>query len=402
MKLDYKAKDEAGQDYTGVVEAKDKYELARQLRTEGKILVSARPAKGAGVKFWDRWLEPTLGIKDQILLASNLSAMLSAGLSLTRSLEVIKRQSKSQTLVRILEAVIERINSGDSLSKALKAFPSAFPPVFISMVAVGEESGGLPESLQAIADQLSKNYNLRRQVKGAMIYPAIIICAIVVVGALMMIFLVPNLTMMFEELEAELPISTQIVMAISSWLAAFWLPLLGILLILVLGVVVGLRQPVGKKILSWLLLHIPFISGLTRKVNSAVVLRTTGSLITSGVSMIETLKITEQVIQNYYYKEALQEAKKRVQTGETLSGVFRDYEHLFLPLASELTEVGEETGRLPAMLTRGADWFESEVDQVTKNLSTVIEPVLMVVIGVAVGFFALSMIGPMYSLTEAI
>lgn len=340
--------------------------------------------------------------KDQIIFASNLSSMISAGLPLSRALEVIERQSSNRKFKKIISGIIDKINSGQSLSQSMGQYPDVFPSVFTSMVSAGEESGNLPEALKLVSEQLSKSYDLRRKVKGAMIYPAIVVTAIVIIAILMMIFLVPTLTETFKELEVELPLSTRIVIGISDALAQNTLLFVVGFLVLVLILGIAFRTSIGRRWWELFLLKMPMSKNLVKGYNSAVILRAISSLISSGVSMVESIKIAAKITQNSLYREVLIEAMDKVQRGVNLSSVLKDHPSLFPVLVGEMASVGEETGNLPQMLLNGAKFFEDEVDQTTKNLSTVVEPVLMLVIGAAVGFFAISMIGPMYSLTEAI
>jgi len=404
MRFNYRAKKETGEEVKGIQEAHDRFALARDLRSEGLILVSAKPAEKKTGNWRDKLRSLTAGVKlkDQIIFASNLSSMISAGLPLSRALEVIERQSSNRKFKKIISGIIDKINSGQSLSQSMGQYPDVFPSVFTSMVSAGEESGNLPEALKLVSEQLSKSYDLRRKVKGAMIYPAIVVTAIVIIAILMMIFLVPTLTETFKELEVELPLSTRIVIGISDALAQNTLLFVVGFLVLVLILGIAFRTSIGRRWWELFLLKMPMSKNLVKGYNSAVILRAISSLISSGVSMVESIKIAAKITQNSLYREVLIEAMDKVQRGVNLSSVLKDHPSLFPVLVGEMASVGEETGNLPQMLLNGAKFFEDEVDQTTKNLSTVVEPVLMLVIGAAVGFFAISMIGPMYSLTEAI
>ena len=223
MKFHYKARDKNKKDLEGEREASDRFALAREIRAEGLMLISAQPI-GDSVSMVGRLLKyifnfSRVKMKDKIVFASNLSTMVSAGLSLSRALTVIERQSSSKVFQRLIAAISDDVRKGRSLSSALTEFPNTFPPVFVAMVNAGEESGQLPQALNIVAEQLTKSYDLRRRVRGAMIYPSIIVVVIILIGILMMIFLVPNLTAIFEEMNAELPLSTRIVIGISDFLS---------------------------------------------------------------------------------------------------------------------------------------------------------------------------------------
>lgn len=328
--------------------------------------------------------------------------MLGAGLPLLRALSVLTRQTNNKYFKKILGALEVSINKGESLSRALANWPKIFPEVFTAMVASAEETGRLAEALKLVSEQLEKSYTLRRKVIGALIYPLVVLAVIIIVGMLMMIFLIPALSATFLELNLPLPLSTRLMISLSDFLVKdiFWV--LAGLIFLVGALVWLIRTVTGQRTLAGLFLRLPFINNLTRQVNSAVVMRTIASLVSAGVSLTKTIEVAEQVVQNYYYKQALVEALAKVQKGIALSVIFSAHQNLFPIFVSEMSAVGEETGKMPEMLLKGAVFFEEEVDQVTKNLATIIEPVLIVVMGLAVGLFAISLFDPIYSLSNAI
>src|SRR3989344_9109172 len=220
MKFKYQARGKEGEELNGEREAIDRFALAREMRSEGLTLLLAQPiiASVTEVALRRLWAG-SVKMRDKIIFASNLSAMVSAGLSLSRAFAVMERQTKNKRFKTVIAGLALRLSGGDSLASALAVYPDVFPPVFTAMVAAGEESGKLPQALQVVADQLTKSYDLRRKVRGAMIYPAIIVVVIIAIGILMMIFLVPNLTAIFKDMGAELPLSTRIVIAVSDLLS---------------------------------------------------------------------------------------------------------------------------------------------------------------------------------------
>lgn len=403
MLFKIKAKKTDGEIIEGIRESSDKLTLSREIRGEGMSLFYAEPITSQGqANHHFSFLSNRVRLKDKIIFASNLSSMISAGLTLSRSLEVLEKQTSAKYFKSVIKSLLQKINTGSSFSEALNSFPDVFPSVFSAMVGAGEESGNLPNSLLIVKEQMNKTYELKRKIVGAMIYPTIIFLLIIVVGILMMIFMVPTLTATFKDLNVALPLSTRFIIAISDFLQNHYLIFLTIVLVSFLSVFNWGRSQGGKKIIDYFVLHLPVFGNLVREYNSAVIMRTMSSLITAGVNMTESLEITEKVVQNAFYKPVIQTAGQNIQKGILLSVVFSSHPKLFPVFVSELTEVGEETGNLPQMLEKGAAFYEGEIDQVTKNLSTIIEPLLMVVIGAAVGFFVVAMIGPMYSLTSAI
>ncbi len=406
MLFQYRAVDNAGAESAGEREALDRFALARALKSEsGLTLVETKEKKATGGgSFMDKLnaLFSRVKIKDQIIFAGSLSAMLGAGLSLSRALAVMERQTGNKNFKKIISDVAERVSRGSTLSKALATYNKIFPPVFIAMVAAGEESGNLAGSLETARQQLAKSHDLRRKVKGAMIYPAIIVSVIIVIGILMMIFLVPQLTSLFKDLEVDLPLSTRIVVWTSDFLSTHTLSFVLVFLALVVASWRGLKTRAGKNLFTRVAMKAPAVSTIIKNLNAAVTMRTLSSLVSAGVSLVEAITITTEVIQNPFYREVLKQAVEKIQKGSALSVVFKEHEDIYPILVGEMAEVGEETGNLTGMLLKGATFFEDEVEQATKNLSTLIEPALMVLIGIAVGFFAVSMLGPMYSLSDKI
>ncbi len=402
MEFNFRATRGDGEEITGTASAPDRFALARDLRVQGLTVISATEVGKLTKPRFDleRWFGH-VGMKQLIIFAGSLSAMISAGLSLSRALEVLRRQTSHQRFKKIIGQILTRVTTGATLSQSLREYPDVFPGVFIAMVAAGEESGNLAQSLEVVRSQLAKSYDLRRKVKGAMIYPAIILIVIIAIGVLMMIYLVPQLTSLFKELKVELPLSTRLVMAVSDFLTTYTLLALGGAVVVVIAAIQLVRSRRGSRFLARLFLKLPAVSTIIKNVNAAITMRTLASLIAAGVSMLEAISITESVIQNPWYKEVLASAGAGIEKGGTLSTTFKSREDLYPVLVGEMAEVGEETGNLSGMLLKGASFFEDEVDQATKNLSTIIEPALMVFIGIIVGFFAISMLAPMYSLTDA-
>jgi type IV pilus assembly protein PilC len=404
MRFTYTAEKAGGEIYKGTADAADKFELFTLVRREGGKIVSVgedSSNNAFSIKYWNTKFS-TIKEYDKILTARNLGAMLGAGLSLARALAVLERQTKNQKLAGVLSQVGGDVRRGDTLHVALAKYPHVFSHLFTAMVRAGEEGGNLADSLQTIADQMERTYVLKKKIRGALIYPGIILCAIVGIGAFMMINVVPSLAQTFQQMGVALPTSTQIIIDTSNFLVAYtlWAALLffgGITLL-----VVFFRTKFGTRVGSYMLLKTPMIGTLVRETNAARTARTLSSLLSSGVDVIGSLEITAEVVQNPYFRSVLADAKKGVGAGEPLSAAFTRREDLYPPFVGEMMAVGEETGALAEMLKRLALFYEDEVDRATKDMSTIIEPFLMLIIGGAVGFFAVSMITPIYSLSSDI
>ncbi|HTR18574.1 MAG TPA: type II secretion system F family protein [Candidatus Paceibacterota bacterium] len=404
MRFTYTAEKNDGEVYKGTAEAADRFELYGIVRREGGKIVTVGEEQSGNVLNWQYWnsLFSTVKEYDKILTARNLGAMLGAGLSLSRAIAVLERQTRNPKLSSVLSQVGSDVRRGDTLHAALAKYPRVFSNLFVAMVRAGEEGGNLAEALQTIADQMERTYVLKKKIRGALIYPGIILCAIFGIGAFMMINVVPSLASTFEQMNVALPTSTKIIIGISNFLVAYtvWAALI------VLGggalLVLFFRTGMGRKTGGYVLLKIPVIGNLVREANAARTARTLSSLLSSGVDVIGSLDIAAEVVQNHFFRGVLADAKRSVAQGEPLSAAFVRREDLYPAFVGEMMAVGEETGALAEMLKRLAVFYEDEVDRATRDMSTIIEPILMLVIGAAVGFFAVSMITPIYSLSNNI
>ncbi len=337
-----------------------------------------------------------------VMVTRNLGSMISAGLTVSRALSVIERQSSNPKLKAITKRLNEKITQGQGFHEALEEFPDTFNDLYVSMVKAGEEGGTLASTLSTLAIQLERSSNLKKKIKGAMIYPSIVLIVMVVIGILMMIFVMPKITGVFAGMDKELPITTRFLIGASEFMVEYTAFVLIGLAALVAGVIYFFRTKLGKIVASWTLVRLPVIGTLVKETNSARTARTLSSLLGSGVDMIRTIEITEEVLQNVYYKRILHEAAERVEKGTALSEVFIEHDKLYPVLVGEMILVGEETGKIGEMLGELATFYETEVERKTKDLSTIIEPLLMVVIGGGVGFFALALIAPIYSISDGI
>ena len=402
MLYKYQAKKITGEETNGTMEASSKTELAGKLREQGYIptLVEEKNKKSRSAIFLSRF--GVVSVADKIMFTKNLSVMLSAGLPLTRALEILSRQTNNKFFSRTIISLMNDVQKGNFLSSAMKNFSKTFPKIFIAMVKTGEESGQLSESLGLAGLQLEKDYTLMRKVKGAMMYPAIILAAMVLIGVFMFIYVVPTLVSTFKELNIGLPLSTRAIIFVSDSITKHTYLFIFFFLAVIFTAGWFLRTEKGKIFLGNVFLKTPLISPIVKKINSARTSRTLAALISSGVNVMEALVVTRDVLQNNKYKEVLTKAMGDVQKGVPISNSFKEATKIYPVLLGEMMAVGEETGKIAEMLEKIAVFYEEEVAEATKNMATVIEPILMIFIGAAVGFFALSMIKPMYSMMNGI
>jgi type IV pilus assembly protein PilC len=400
----YKAKRDSGEQYDATTEAVDRFALFEHIKKEGSEVLSFKEVRLSSKFSMAKIHMMVGGVKthEKISFMRNLGAMLTAGLSLSRALEVMQRQTRNTSFKAVLDKLRGEIAEGKSFHDAMMVYPDIFPPLVTAMVKAGEESGGLAESLKVVSEQMEQAYQLKKKIRGAMMYPSIILIAMVLIGAAMMIYVVPTLSSTFKELEVELPASTKIIIAVSDFMQNSAILSLAIVALIGVLIYLVLKSQAGKAALSFLVLHTPVIGGIARETNAARTGRTLSSLLKAGVPVVQAVDITRDVVQNPYFKEVLQHVKEVIQKGTPMANVFQENEHLYPPFLGEMVAVGEETGELPQMLERVATFYEDEVSQRTKDMSTIIEPFLMIIIGAAVGFFALSMIQPIYSLGTAL
>lgn len=400
MLLDFKALQQDGKITQGTREAENSPVLAKILKDEGLVLISAhehrKSAKSFSLSF------KAFKMAEKIAFARNIGSMLDAGLALSRALEVIARQTKNTKTKKVIEDLNEKIKSGSSLSSALESHPKIFNALFVSMVRAGEESGNLAASFENLSAQLEKNYQLMKKVKGAMVYPGVIIFAMLIVGFFMMTYIVPTLSSTFKEIGVDLPASTTFIIAMSDFLKNQTVAFFATLAALAFGLFTLIKSKGGRRVLDVVVVKAPLFGELSKEINAARTARTLSSLLKAGVPYLQAVQITKGVVGNHIFKDILEKAEKKVETGDKISQVFSDNEKYYPAFVGEMVAVGEETGELSEMLHKVADFYENEVDQKTKNMSTIVEPILMIVVGAGVGFFAISMISPMYSLVDNI
>lgn len=392
-----------GGEIEGIAEAADKFELGKAMKAEGKLLLTASEMSAGG---WNmdkiNSFLSRVDLREKIVFARNLATMIQAGLSLSRSLGIFLKQTQNPKFREVLRSLIDDINKGTPLSNAMEKFDKIFPPVFVFMVRAGEESGGMVEALNVVGGQMEKVYTLKKKVRGAMMYPAIVLLVMFVVGILMMIYVVPGLAASFEEVDVELPMLTKAVIGISEFLQNQILLTIGGILAAAGAFWWFQKTPFGGRAIDWSVLRVPIFGKLVREFNSALATRTLSSLISAGVDIVHAIEITKDVVSNVFYKETLEQAKADVQKGVPLSKVFTQHPEIYPVMVGDMMEVGEETGQLSGMLLKIATFYEEEVDQATADMSKLVEPLLMAIIAVFVGIFAIAMITPMYTLMSGI
>jgi len=402
----YTAKTFEGKPRSGSLEAQNEIELARILHEEGCILVKASLEETEGKKKRKfAFSIPFIGgvsVASKLMFTRNLKVMISAGVSLPRALKILSEQVRNKKFANALVDVKKEITKGKPFSESLARHSDIFSELFVSMVKVGEETGKLEEVLDVLSNQMEKDYQIRSRLKSAMVYPMVIIFAMAGIGALMLIVVIPKLAEVFRDMGVDLPITTRIVIAIGTFMANYWYTLPIIIIALIVSLRFFLKTKIGRKTINIISLKMPFISPITKKTNAAYTVRTLSSLIAAGVPIVRGLEIVSNSLTNVFYKKAMADASEKVRKGSKLGESLREYDDIYPSLVIQMIGVGEETGETSVVLEKLAEFFEEEVTNATRNLSAVIEPILMLLIGAAVAFFAISMIQPIYGMIQTI
>ena len=394
----YTAKTIDGETKTGIMQAKDEHQLAQDLKNQGSVLIKA--VAGGKKKALDMNIKlPFSGVSatEKIMMVKNLGVMFATGLSLVKSFDILASQAKNKKLKDALQDIRDKINKGENLSDSLSGYPQIFSELFCNMIKIGEESGTLEEIFQELSLQLQKEHELKSKIKNAMIYPSIIIMVMVVVGIIMVTVVLPSLNIFFTSLNVEIPIYTKIMLIVGAFLSVHWYLLIVAPLAIVGGVYATMKTARGKRAIDGLLLKVPAISPIVKKNNAAFLVRSLSSMISAGVSLVRALEISSKTVGNTFFKEAVVEAGKKIKKGEKLSFALKPYENIFPIGVIEMMEVGEETGKTSVILKKLADFYEQEAIDAIEKLSILIEPILIIFLGVAAGVFAFSIIEPMYS-----
>lgn len=405
MKFSYLATTASGKKQKGKIEALDIREATRILFNKGLYLKKISPT-GFGRLFLSRGLSwGRVSATEKLLFIKHLLAMTKAGISLVEALEVISEQTASKKFKKIVLDLKEGIIAGQRLSFVLAKYQKIFNPLFINIIKVGEESGTLQENLEYLASDLENRLDLQRKIKSAALYPMIIIGATFGLGLILAYFVLPKITRLFKTLKFELPLTTKILLKVAAVMDQYGTIILGgVILGIILGKIILTSKPV-RPIWHWLILKFPLIGKITRNYNLALISRTFSILLKSGLPVDYALNITADTISNYIYRKKLKSSISLVQKGEKISEILArvkqsKHKPFFPLLATKMINVGETTGQLQDSLEYLAKYYEKEVDLATKNLSNIIEPILLLAVGLIVAFIAISIITPIYQVTS--
>lgn len=394
----YRVKNEEGKTLDGVLEASSLDHASKLLRGRGYLIIKVEEEKESEIKEIMRRFE-RVKVDDVVNFTRQLSTMVSAGLPLTESLSILRVQSPP-AMSRVVSKVLEEVEGGKTLAIAMEeSGDGVFDDIYIALVKAGEAAGVLDEVLKRLAETMEKQRDFRSKTKGAMVYPMIIIIGMVIVAVIMMIFVVPRMTEMYKDFGAELPLPTQILIGASDFAVKFWY-----LLLLIFGAIGYVflkwsRTDVGSVMIEETLMKMPVVGELRLKMVMTEFARTMSLLISAGISILDALRITSAAVGSKIIGAKMMMAASKVEKGQSLGLVLAEMGE-FPPIVPQMIAVGEQTGKMDEILDKLADYFEGESEQAVKNLTTAIEPMIMAVMGVGVGFLVMAVIMPIYNLTS--
>lgn len=398
-RFNYKAKDRAGRVVKGEVEAPDINAAAKLVRTKGYYVISINPKIDSPFSIVRKMKEKISG-GDVANFTRQLSTMINAGLPITEALLILRSQSK-KSMQSVVARLLADVEAGESFSGALAKHPKVFGKTFIALVKSGEVGGVLDTVLLRLADNLEKSQEFKSKVKGALIYPVIIVVGMVIVSAVMMIFVIPKLLSLYADFGADLPLPTKILIGISGFFVNYWFLMVALLIIAFYVFKLYKATPKGRLKIDELIFKIPVYGELQKQIILTELTRTLSMMVGAGVSILDGLHITAEVVGNSLVSNALVDAANQVEKGFPIAFAFSKHPEAFPFILSQMVAVGEETGKMDEVLSKVSHIFEVESDEKVKGLTAAIEPLVMVVLGLGVGFLVIAVILPIYNLTSS-
>jgi type IV pilus assembly protein PilC len=388
----YTAKDKNGELLKGEIEAENENAAAKVLSSRELIPISVGINQETSFSFLNK-----VSLKDKVVIMRQLSTMITAGLPIAQSLKTLEEQIKKENIKKILAQTASDIEGGSQLSVAFSRFPETFSTLDLTLIASGETSGNLDKSLARLAAQLEKQQSLMRKIRGAFVYPAFVIGVVIIVAALMIIYVMPQMEELYGSFDAELPFITKAMISISHFTASFAPFIIVALIVTAVWLRLAVRRPTGRRIWDRIKLSLYPINTLLQKMYMARMSRTLSGLISSGVPLLDSLSITSRAIGNVVYEDLIKASSKKVKAGIALSETLKN-NPLFPPIVPQMINVGERTGELDNMLENMANYFEEEVDVAVKNISNLIEPMVIVLLALIIGTMLVAIMMPIYSL----
>jgi type IV pilus assembly protein PilC len=397
--FEYTARNLKGDLEKGQVDLPTRDDVVAHLRKNRLVVVQVRQAPKSvslGGMF-----KGGVKTRDVVIFTRQFATMINAGLPLVQALDILAQQTENKVLADVTRQVVYDVESGQTLADALRKHPKAFSDLYVNMVAAGEAGGILDTILQRLAEFLEKNDAIIRKVKGAMVYPGVIMTVAVVAVAVLLIFVIPTFQTMFASVALELPLPTRIVIGMSKILTSYWWAILGVIGLTIFGINRYYKTPSGRLQIDSLLLKFPVLGDVLRKSAVSRFTRTLGTLVSSGVSILDGLEITARTAGNMVIHNAVMESRQSIAGGDTIAAPLQRSK-VFPPMVISMIAVGEQTGGLDEMLSKIADFYDEEVDAAVSTLLSLMEPVMIVVLGVIVGGMVVAMYLPIFDMVNAV
>ena len=395
--FNYKVVDRDGKNKKGTIEAPNRDGAEKKLKAEGYSIMSlteqSSPLGNIGFK-------KKVKSRDLGVFCKQFSAVIKAGVTIISALELMGDQIENKTLRKAVQDAKVYVEKGGTLADAFRVNPDVFPPIMINMTAAGEMSGNLEVCLDRLVEHFEKDNALSSKIKGAMVYPIVVLCVMVVVIIVVLVMVIPNFESMFRDMGANLPLPTRMMMAAADFVRYKWWLLIIIVAAIVFGIKVFKKTPFGEQLFANIGLKAPIFGNLNIKTACARFSRTMSTLMASGISMIDSVEQVAKMMDNKIIRDGLMDAKTQVAKGVPLSKPLKDMEML-PPMLSAMTKIGEETGDIEEMLTKVADYYDEEVDAATNALTAAMEPLIMVLLAGVVGMIVAAVYGPIMSMYNA-
>lgn len=399
-KYKYKARDKQGNLVSGEVEAVNESAAARLVRDRGYVLVNLSKFGSGPMGFVIRF-KSRVPRSEVTIFTRQMATMINAGLPISEALSILRVQSQG-SIKDVVTQILADVEGGQSLSRAMERHSAVFPQTYVALIKAGETGGVLDKILVRLADNLEKQEEFTGKVKGAMIYPVIIVIGMVIVSIVMMVFIMPKLMELYSQFDVELPITTKILIGTSDIIIGFWYIFVAIIIAAIAGYRAYAKTKEGQKRIAQLVRKIPIIGELREQVILTDLTRTLSLMVGSGVPIIDGMTVTAGAIGNPVTREALLDATKQIEKGFPISYAFAQHSEAFPYILAQMVSVGEETGKMEEVLQKVSHVFEVASEQKVKALTSAIEPVIMVVLGIGVAFLVVSVILPIYNLTTSI
>lgn len=398
MEFNYRAKDLQGTEHIGSVESPDVHSAASILRKKGLIIISLNQKTPPIDRLFGRFLN-RVNFTELVIMTRQLATMVSSGLVLSEAIDILEEQQNNKTLKKALSEISQDIKGGLTLAQALSKYPNIFSRLYINLVRSGEASGKLDTVLIQMADGLEKDREFKAKIKGAMIYPVVVLVMMVVVIIIMMVFVIPKMITLYSQSTIDLPLPTKILIWMSGAFTHYWWAGLIILIGLSIGFNRWKKTPKGNLFISAAVLKIPIVGVIISNVTLTNFNRTFGLLTSAGIPLLDSIGIVSDLSDNMIFKNSLKDAYKGVEKGLPFSSLLSP--NVFPKIVSQMVKVGEETGKVDEIFFKLAEYFESESDHLIKNLTVAIEPIVLVILGIGVAFLVISIILPIYKLTTS-